>query len=318
MGMMMAAGPGLNGPCRRAATPNVLGMTDAAALPVPLFLPPGAMAELAEAKAVLDHESLVARLSALAGTPVEALKRNLPAEVQSVLDGAIRRALAVALRAALRSGRRVRRRRETWLHRGLAAASGAAGGSFGLPSTLAELPVSTALLLRQIAAEAKAAGEDPTAPETAIECLKVFAMGRPDPADDAVETGYLATRIALARMVPDAAAKVVPRLVAAVAARFSGTVLLKLSAQAAPVLGAAAGAAVNLTFLEHFRRLARAHFTVRRLERTHGAAAVRLAYESLRPMPAPDLPERRSLRLVRRVSNSIEKLLYKSRRNKDM
>ena len=35
-------------------------MTDAAALPVPLFLPPGAMAELAEAKAVLDHKSLVA------------------------------------------------------------------------------------------------------------------------------------------------------------------------------------------------------------------------------------------------------------------
>ncbi|MGF6226593.1 hypothetical protein QFZ27_000548 [Inquilinus ginsengisoli] len=316
----MAAGPGLNGPCRRAATPNVLGMTDAAALPVPLFLPSGAMAELAEAKVVLDHDSLVARLSALAGTPVEALKRNLPAEVQSVLDGAIRRALAVALRAALRggSGRRVRRRRETWLHRGLAAASGAAGGSFGLPSTLAELPVSTVLLLRQIAAEAKAAGEDPTAPETAIECLKVFAMGRPGPADDAVETGYLATRIALARMVPDAAAKVVPRLVAAVAARFSGTVLLKLSAQAAPVLGAAAGAAVNLTFLEHFRRLARAHFTVRRLERIHGAAAVRLAYESLRPMPAPDLPERRSLRLIRRASNSIEKLLYKSTRNKDM
>ena len=75
-----------------------------------------------------------------------------------MLNGAIRRALAVALRAALRSGRQVGRRRETWLHRGLAAASGGAGGGFGLPSTLAKLPVSTALLLRQIAAEAKAAG----------------------------------------------------------------------------------------------------------------------------------------------------------------
>lgn len=316
--MMMGAGPRLNGPCRRAPAPNVLSMTAAVTLPAPLFLPPEALVELAEAKAVLDHDSLVARLSALAGTPVEALKRNLPAEVQSVLDGAIRRALAVALRAALRggSGRRVRRRRQVWLHRGLAAASGAAGGSFGLPSTLAELPVSTALLLRQIAAEAKAAGEDPAAPETAIECLKVFAMGRPDPADDAVETGYLATRIALARVVPDATAKMVPRLVAAVAARFSGTALLKLSAQAAPVLGAVAGAAVNLTFLEHFRRLARAHFAVRRLERTHGAAAVRLAYESLGP--APDLPRRRSLRLIRRARYGIEKLLYKSRRSTDM
>ncbi len=288
----------LNGPCRRASAPNLLPMTTAAALPAPLPLPSEAMAELAEAKRVLDHDSLVARLSAMAGTPVEALKRNLPAGVQKVLDGAVRRAIATALKAALRSGpgRRVPRESESWLHRGLAAASGAAGGGFGLPGTLLELPVSTALLLRQIAAEAKAAGEDPSAPETAIECLKVFAMGRPDPSDDAVETGYLATRIALARVVPNATASVMPRLVSAVAARFSGPVLLKLSAQAAPVLGAAAGAAVNLAFLEHFRRLARAHFTVRRLERTHGAAAVRLAYESLRPVPPPDLtalPQRR-------------------------
>lgn len=295
---MMAAGPGLNGPCRRAAGPNLMRMTTAAALPVPLPLPPDAMAELAAAKAVLDHDTLVARLSALAGTPVEALKRNLPAGVQSVLDGAVRRALTTALKAALRSspGRRMPRGPEAWLHRGLAAASGAAGGGFGLPGTLLELPVSTALLLRQIAAEAATAGEDPASPETAIECLKVFAMGRPDPSDDAVETGYLATRIALARVVPNATATVMPRLVSMVAARFSGPVLLKLSAQAAPVLGAAAGAAVNLAFLEHFRRLARAHFTVRRLERTHGAAAVRLAYETLRPVPPPDLaalPQRR-------------------------
>jgi hypothetical protein len=268
-------------------------MTTSAALPVPLPLPLDAMADLAAAKAVLDQDTLTARLSALAGTPVEALKRNLPAGVQSALDGAVRRALATALKAALRSGpgRGVPRGPEAWLHRGLAAASGAAGGAFGLPSTLLELPVSTTLLLRQIAAEAAAAGEDPASTETAIECLKVFAMGRPDPADDAVETGYLATRIALARVVPEATARVMPRLISVVAARFSGTVLLKLSAQAAPVLGAAAGATVNLAFLEHFRRLARGHFTVRRLERTYGLVAVRLAYDSLGLPPRPVRPQ---------------------------
>jgi hypothetical protein len=264
-------------------------MTTNAALPVPLPLPPDAMADLASAKAVLEQDSLTARLSALAGTPVEALKRNLPAGIQSVLDGAVRRALTTALRVALRSrpGRRVPLLPEAWLHRGLSAASGATGGAFGLPGTLLELPVSTALLLRQIAAEAAAAGEDPSSSETAIECLKVFAMGRPDPSDDAVETGYLATRIALARAVPSATAAVMPKLVSVVAARFSGPVLLKLSAQAAPVLGAAAGAAVNLAFLEHFRRLARAHFAVRRLERTYGLAAVRLAYETVSPRKSP-------------------------------
>lgn len=270
-------------------------------LPAPLPLPPDAMAELVEAKTEFERDSLTARLSAVAGAPIEALKRNLPAGVQGLLDGTVRRALSTALAAALRSGpgRRVPMVSSGWLHRGLAAASGATGGTFGLPGTLLELPISTTLLLRQIAAEAAAAGEDPSAPETAVECLKVFAMGRPDPADDAVDTGYLATRIALARFVPNAAAAVMPGLVAAIAARFSGPVLLKLSAQAAPIMGAAAGATVNLIFLEHFRRLARAHFTVRRLERTYGLATVRLAYEAAPPrqgagppLTAPDPVDR--------------------------
>jgi len=47
------------------------------------------------------------------------------------------------------------------------------------------------------------------------------------------------------------------------------------------LIGAAAGAAVNLAFLEHFRSVARGHFTLRRLERVHGAVAVRAAYEAL-------------------------------------
>jgi hypothetical protein len=72
-----------------------------------------------------------------------------------------------------------------------------------------------------------------------------------------------------------------PGFVGAIAARFGGPVAIKLSAQAAPVIGAAAGAAVNLAFLEHFRGIARGHFTVRRLERAHGAEAVRLAYEAI-------------------------------------
>jgi acyl-CoA synthetase (AMP-forming)/AMP-acid ligase II len=56
---------------------------------------------------------------------------------------------------------------------------------------------------------------------------------------------------------------------------------LKLSAQAAPLIGAAAGAAVNIAFLEHFRGIAEGHFTVRRLEREHGKDPVRAAYEAI-------------------------------------
>jgi hypothetical protein len=58
-------------------------------------------------------------------------------------------------------------------------------------------------------------------------------------------------------------------------------VALKISAQAAPLIGAAAGAAVNIAFLEHFRGIAEGHFTVRRLERAHGKDPVRAAYEAI-------------------------------------
>jgi hypothetical protein len=72
-----------------------------------------------------------------------------------------------------------------------------------------------------------------------------------------------------------------PGFLGAIAARFGGPVALKLSAQAVPVVGAAAGAAVNIAFLEHFRSIAEGHFTVRRLERLHGAVAVKAAYQDL-------------------------------------
>ena len=72
-----------------------------------------------------------------------------------------------------------------------------------------------------------------------------------------------------------------PGFLGAIAARFGGPVALKLSAQAAPLIVAAAGAAVNLAFLAHFRGVAEGHFTVRRLERLHGPSRVRAAYQAI-------------------------------------
>jgi hypothetical protein len=258
-------------------------------LPALLTLPEDAQTELAKAVATLEGPSFAARLAAIAGTPVEALKGRLPEGVRDQLDSAVRRALEKAWRTAV--GSEPRRTPfgmdVAWFHRGVAMASGAAGGALGLIGTLAELPLSTTVLLRQIAAEAAAAGEDPKVPGTAAECLAVFAIGSPATAeDDVAETGYFAARIALAQMLPNAATSLVsglvPGFLGAIAARFTGTVGLKLSAQAVPIIGAAAGAAINLAFLEHFRGVANAHFTVRRLERTYGADRVRAAYDALR------------------------------------
>jgi hypothetical protein len=251
-------------------------------------LPEPALAELTRAVAQLEQVSLAARLSNMLGQPIEALRNRLPNGTQGLLDGAVRTALATAMQAALRTAptRNPLPIPARWFHRGLAAASGAAGGAFGLPGTLVELPVSTTLLLRQIAAIAAEQGEDLAEPTAAAECLKVFALGGRSPGDDAAETGYFAVRIALTEALKGAVgtgmlASVMPGFLSAVASRFVGPVSTKLAAQAAPVIGAAAGATVNLAFLEHFRGVAEGHFTVRRLERRHGAAPVQAAYQAL-------------------------------------
>jgi hypothetical protein len=251
-------------------------------------LPGEALRELSLAAEVLEGQSFALRMASLAGAPIEALKARLPRPIQRSLDRLVRRALTGAARAALASGLgRAGWTTSGWLHRGLAAASGVAGGAFGLPGTLVELPGTTALLLRQIAVIAAEEGENLSDPASAAECLKVFALGSREPDGSPERTDYFTTRVALTEALRSAVSRgmagiLMPGFIGAIASRFAGPVALKLSAQAAPIIGAAAGAAVNLAFLEHFRGVARAHFTVRRLERQYGAEPVQRAYDAMR------------------------------------
>jgi hypothetical protein len=48
-----------------------------------------------------------------------------------------------------------------------------------------------------------------------------------------------------------------------------------------PVVGAIGGAIINTLFIDHFQDMARGHFIVRRLERTHGVAKVKRLYATL-------------------------------------
>ena len=89
-----------------------------------------------------------------------------------------------------------------------------------------------------------------------------------------------AARYAGSKTLLDQSAPALMRFTAQIAARFGIVVSQKFAAQAVPVLGAFGGAAVNTAFMSHFQATARAHFTVRRLERTYGVAPVRTAYEA--------------------------------------
>jgi len=253
------------------------------------------LAELARAKEILEHPGIAVKLSALVGSPVEKGMKLLPSRWQATVHEATRAALMKALDVAVSSlGGRGALPAGDKLHRFAAAASGAAGGAFGLPALAVELPVSTTLMLRSIADIAAAHGEDLADLDTRLACLGVFALGSDRSAsDDAAETGYFAVRSALATAVTEASkhlaqkglakggAPALVRLVALIGARFGIVVSEKAAAQAIPILGAAGGALVNTVFIGHYQDMARGHFAVRRLERRHGARAVREAYDAL-------------------------------------
>jgi hypothetical protein len=146
---------------------------------------------------------------------------------------------------------------------------------------------------------ARGEGENIHTVETQLACLEVFALGSNSQTDNDAETGYYATRTALARAVSEAAkyiaekgiakegAPAIVRLISKIAIRFNVPVSEKFAAQSIPAIGAAGGAAINLIFINHFQDMARGHFTIRRLERKYGTKVVQSEYERLRRIPAP-------------------------------
>ena len=252
------------------------------------------LADLAFAAQCLEGGGFGARLIDRLGRNVEALSRSLPSSLRRLSVRVAERALAAAFAVAIRTidhGAPATPARGA--HKAAAAAAGALGGAFGPLAAAIELPISTAILMRSIAEIARQEGEDVSQPEGALACLEVFALGA-GPGEAAVEGGYFAARVALARSVAESArylagrnlagesAPLIARLIAQIAGRFGFVVGEKLAAQAVPVVGALGGGAVNLAFAEHFQTLARGHFIVRRLERRHGAETVGFEFRRLR------------------------------------
>jgi hypothetical protein len=251
-------------------------------------------AALRQAVRALEEPSYVARLSALAGRPIELLGQALPQVASDMISKATQAALTRALRYALRTIPKKGRDPETRAHKALAILSGAMGGALGVSAVLVELPISTTIMLRSIARIAQGEGEDLEHPETALACVQVFALGGHSGSDNVHEAGYFAVRAAMAKSVTralqqmagrgvvDESTSAIVRLLAQIGSRFGVVVSQKVAAQAVPVLGAIGGATVNAAFVDHFQTLARGHFIVRRLERTYGKGTVRRAYDQTR------------------------------------
>jgi hypothetical protein len=250
--------------------------------------------DLRYAKTLLKNPSLAARISNLLGTPIEKGFEFLPTKWKGIVQKATEKSLEKALNFAVQTmNDRTRTASSEKAHKILVLATGAGGGSFGLPALTIELPVTTTIMLRSIADIARSEGEQIGLLETKIACLEVFALGGTSKSDDGTETGYFFVRAALARTISDATKYIAQKglaregspalvkFITTLAARFGIIVSEKVAAQAVPLIGAAGGALINTIFIDHFQNMARGHFIIRRLERLYDQGMIRQEYDNL-------------------------------------
>ncbi len=202
------------------------------------------------------------RLFGFIGGHAEGALDRLPGPVRSGLEAATGRALEISFDAASQT-RGSLPDTGTWTTRAMVSATGMAGGFGGLPSALAELPVTTTMIMRAIQGIAAEYGFDPDAADTRAECLQVFASAGPSDEDDGTDLSFLALRTTLTGAA-------MHKMIAHIAPRLSVVLGQKMAAQTVPVLGAVTGAAVNYSFTGYFQEMAHVTFALRKLAEDTG------------------------------------------------
>lgn len=193
------------------------------------------------------------------------------------------------------------------MYKGIVTGTGAISGFFGASTGFgtaifaSEVTLTTKFLMRTIMDIARSEGEDIYTLEGQMACLQVFALGGGSKNDDDLEASYYTTRIALNSTINNVSASgikvtleslakgagvlgsnAIGNFLSKIATRLSLLISEKFLAQAVPVIGALGGGGLNYVFVDHFQKMATAHFTVRRLERKYGEAAVKSAFQNIK------------------------------------
>ncbi|EAQ02880.1 hypothetical protein OB2597_15900 [Pseudooceanicola batsensis HTCC2597] len=193
----------------------------------------------------------------LVGDSAEGLLKRLPRDIRERLDKTTEAALAASMRAA-QGSRRYVADQPGWVNLAVTTSMGAAGGFGGLPSAMAELPITTTVLLRAIQGVAAEYGFDAESDGVQFDCIRVFAAAGPLAEDDGTDLAFYTSRVALTGAT-------VQGLIARVAPRLATVLGQKLAAQTIPVLGAAAGALTNYAYTSYYQEMAHVHFRLRKL-----------------------------------------------------
>ncbi|ELB3032624.1 EcsC family protein [Escherichia coli] len=259
--------------------------------------------DLEKAVKLLEQATITEKMTQMVGKPIDYLMSKLPKGAEAQIYSLVEKALHKAADAALWSlNNEPNREASTKTNKFFAAVSGAVGGTFGFSALAIELPLSTTIMLRSVADIARSEGFDLDQVETKQACLEVFALGGPSENDDAVDTAYYATRSftaeamqilskelseiatkkasvnAAMNLTPTQTGKWLATLIEKVATRFGIVITEKTAAQVVPVIGAFAGATLNIMFTDYYQDMARGHFIIKRLEKKYGSEFIKSEY----------------------------------------
>jgi hypothetical protein len=221
------------------------------------------------AEMYLSSRSVLTSFIAMLGNLVHRGLNRIPEDWRDEITKKIHEALVVAQSASLvhmidEPGRDA----QQWPYFTAVIGTGLAGGAAGLASLVAELPITTGLMLRSIADIGRAYGERLNDPLFRQTCIEVFAYGSPIE-DDEEELAFFAARLGAAE------------LIAKVVVRYAATLGPKIAAMSVPVAGAISGAAVNFAYMTFYQSIARVLFTLLPIERNYDPAMVRSCFASV-------------------------------------
>ncbi|MDQ3020107.1 MAG: EcsC family protein [Bacteroidota bacterium] len=252
------------------------------------------LAHLKAAKYKLENPAFLIELSNTIGKPIEKIYTSLPQRFQESIVNATKTVLLKSLDILIsRKSNKEFTKPNNMMHKVFVAGTGAAGGFFGLAALAIELPVTTAIMLRSIVDIARSKGFDINKMSTKLACIEVFALGGNSKKDDYSESTYYLTRGALAKAMSEAnkyllekgavkhGAPVIVNFISKVSSRFGIIVSQEAAAKSIPIIGAVSGSAINLVFIDHFQKMAEAHFTVMHLEDKYGKEEIMEIYKSL-------------------------------------
>jgi len=260
-----------------------------------------------QAKLSMHNTSLLMQSLDKVGNFIESGINFIPKKTQKWLQNMVNTILLSTLKAnllTLQKGKKFKKPSNK-IYKTLVTSSGVASGIFGSTTGIgtiifsSEMALSTKFMMRSIMDIARSHGEDLHSVDTQLACLQVFAFGNSAKDNDGLETSYYSTRIAMNSTVKEATKFITQnglkdlgkvlisssnpllKLLGTITSRFSVQVSEKFIAQSIPIAGAIGGGTLNYAFINHFQKIANAHFTIRKLERLYGSDLVMEAYDNM-------------------------------------